>query len=67
MHWIPDQPLVVETDASDYALAAILSMYNPDSELHPIAFHSRTFSSTELNYDVHDKELLAIYEAFWRW
>ena len=40
MHWILDQPLVVETDALDYALVAILSMYNPDSELHPIAFHS---------------------------
>ena len=66
-HWIPDQPLVVETDASDYALAAILSMYNPDGELHPIAFHSQTFSGAELNYDVHDKELLAIYEVFRRW
>ena len=39
-HWIPNQPLVVETNASDYALAAILSMYNPDGKLHPIAFHS---------------------------
>ena len=67
MHWIPDQLLVVETDISDYALAAILSMYNPDSEIHPIAFHSWTFSSAELNYDVHDKELLAIYEAFRCW
>ena len=62
-HWISDQFLVTETDASDYALAAILSMYNLDGELHPIAFHSHTFSSAELNYDVHEKELLAIYEA----
>ena len=57
----------METDASDYTLTAILSMYNPDGELHPIAFHSRTFSGAELNYDVHDKELLAIYKAFRRW
>ena len=64
MHWIPDQPLVVKTDTSDYTLVAILSMYNLDGEFHPIAFHSWTFSSAELNYDVHDKELLAIYEAF---
>jgi RNase H-like domain found in reverse transcriptase len=27
-HWVPDQPLVVETDASDYALGAILSMFS---------------------------------------
>ena len=57
----------METDASDYALAAILSTYTEDGELHPIAFHSRTFTSPELNYDVHDKELLAIFEAFTRW
>src|SRR5882724_700766 len=38
-----------------------------NGELHPIAFHSRTFSAQELNYDVHDKELLVIFEAFKRW
>ena len=57
----------METDASDYALAAILSIITKDNEIHPIAFHSRTFSAPELNYDVHDKELLAIFEAFKIW
>ena len=66
-HWIPDCPLVVETDTSDYALTAILSTYTPNGELHPIAFHSQTFTSPKLNYDVHDKELLAILEAFQQW
>jgi len=65
-HWLPDHQLVVETDASDYALAAILSIII-DSELYPVAFLSRTFTPTELNYDVHDKELLAIFEAFKKW
>ena len=32
-----------------------------------VAFHSRTFTSAELNYDIHDKELLAIFEAFKCW
>lgn len=63
-HWIPGAPLIVETDASDYALGAILSTVTPDSEIHPIAFHSRTFTAPELNYDTHDKELLAIFDAF---
>ena len=58
---------MVETDASDYTLAAILLTYTEDGKLHPIAFHSHTFTSPELNYDVHDKELLAIFEAFTRW
>jgi len=57
----------VETDASDYALAAILSIMTKDNEIHPIAFHSQMFSTPELNYDVHDKELLVIFEAFRSW
>ena len=66
-HWIPDAQLIVETDASDYALAAILSIVNKDNEVHPVAFHSCTFTAVELNYDTHDKELLAIFEAFKIW
>ena len=66
-HWIPDRPIIVETDASDYALAAILSIELENGEIHPVAFHSRSFNSTELNYDVHDKELFAIFEAFRIW
>jgi len=34
------------------------SISTSNGKLHPIAFHSRTFSALELNYDVHDKELL---------
>jgi hypothetical protein len=66
-HWAPDKQIIVETDASDYALAAILSIVADDGDIHPIAFHSRTFSSAESNYDTHDKELLAIFEAFRIW
>jgi len=50
-------------DASDWALAAILSTH-VRKKVHPIAFHSRTFNNTELNYDIHNKELLAIFEVF---
>jgi hypothetical protein len=66
-HFIPDRPIIVETDASDYALAAILSIQLENGEIHPVAFHSRSFNPTELNYDVHDKELYAIFEAFRIW
>jgi len=57
----------VETDASDYALAAILSIVNKENEVHLVTFHSCTFTIAELNYDIHDKELLAIFEAFKIW
>jgi len=66
-HWIPNAQHIVETDASDYALAAILSIVNEDDEVHPVAFHSHTFTAAELNYNTHDKELLAIFEAFKIW
>src|SRR6266481_6137748 len=66
-HWLLDTPITVETDTSNYTLAAILSITTPSSKLHPVAFHSHTFHELEHNYDVHDKELLTIFEAFTRW
>ena len=66
-HFIPDTPITVETDASDYTVASILSITCADGELCPVAFYSRTLAAPELNYDTHDKELLAIFEAFWTW
>ena len=66
-HWRPDLPIIVETDASNYALAAILSIQESNGDIHPIAFHSWTFSTMELNYDVHNKELLAIFDTFKIW
>jgi RNase H-like domain found in reverse transcriptase len=62
-HYKPGCPLVIETDASDYALAAILSQVKSNRETHPVTYLSETFLDTELNYDTHDKELMAIYEA----
>jgi len=54
----------VETDVSDYALAAILSIVNEENEVHLVAFHSHTFTTVELSYNTYDKELLAIFQAF---
>ena len=60
----PDRSLqfVLETDASDYALGAALHQNGK-----PIAFHSRKFSSSEINYPIYDKELLAIMSALQHW
>ena len=66
-HFDPTLPPVVETDTSDYAIASILSLRTDDSDIHPVAFYSRTLHGAELNYDTHDKELLAIFEAFKIW
>ena len=48
-------------------LAAILSIMTKDNEIHPVAFHSQMFSALELNYNVYDKELFAIFKAFKIW
>ena len=57
----------METDAWDYALAAIFSSVNKDNEVHLVAFHSHTFITVELNYNTYNKKLLTIFEAFKIW
>ena len=66
-YWIPNAQLIMETDASDYALAAILSIVNENNEVYLVAFHSCTFTVVKLNYNTYDKELLAIFKAFKIW
>ena len=56
----------METDASDFALGCVLSQFK-NKRLHAVAFHSRKLSDAERNYEIHDKELLAILEAFKEW
>ena len=65
-HFDPAIQAIVETDASDFTLGAILSQKH-GKYLHPVAFHSRKFSPAEINYDVCNKELLAIVDYFKRW
>jgi RNase H-like domain found in reverse transcriptase len=66
-HYKPGCLLIIKTDASDYALAAILFQVESNREIHPVTYLSQTFSDTELNYDTNDKELMAIYKAFKTW
>ncbi|MBW0517610.1 hypothetical protein O181_057325 [Austropuccinia psidii MF-1] len=65
-HFNPSLPTIVETDASDYALGALLSQGN-DSGKNPIAFDSRKLLPSGLNYEIHDKELLGIVWALKLW
>jgi hypothetical protein len=63
----PMKVCIVETDASDFALGAVLSQKGDDGRLYPVAFHSRKFTLAEINYEIHDKELLAIVDCFKVW
>jgi hypothetical protein len=60
-------PITLETDASGFAIGAVLSQVNPDGHRQPVAFYSRKMIPAERNYETHDGELLAIVEAFLHW
>ena len=66
---IPDnmRPFWVETDASDFAIGAILSQLNQQNKWQPVAFISKSLSPAERNYEVYDKEMLAVMHAFDEW
>jgi hypothetical protein len=66
-HYDPNRPALVEIDASDFAIAGILSQTFQDGKLHPVSFISRKLSQAELNYDVFDKEMLAIVFSLRKW
>eukprot|EP00833_Pecoramyces_ruminatium_P008145 jgi/Orpsp1_1/1182177/evm.model.c7180000080193.1 len=67
-HADPDLPFVVETDASNFAIGAVLSQRNEKTnELHPICYYSKGLSKSERNYPIYDKELLAVINAFKEW
>lgn len=65
-HFDYTKQIFIDTDASDYALGAVASQYHGKSK-HPFAFHSRKFTPAELNYEIHDKEMLTIVESFKVW
>jgi len=61
----PSLPIILECNASDSAIAAIISQFNIGSkDLQPITFYTCSMIDMELNYNIYDKELLAIMEAF---
>ncbi|CCO36090.1 Retrotransposable element Tf2 155 kDa protein type 2 [Rhizoctonia solani AG-1 IB] len=66
-HANPDKAYFLETDALGAALGSVLSQRQEDGQLHPIGFLSESFKGAEVNYDTHDKELLAIIRSLEHW
>jgi len=61
-------PFWIETDSSDFATRAVLSQQSmTDGKWHPVAFYSKSLSSIERNYEIHDKKMLAIIRALEEW
>ena len=61
---------IMETDASNQAIAGILSQYhnvNGAKQLHPVEYHAKTLSAAQHNWPIPDKELFAIVDSFRKW
>ena len=54
-HFDHELQCVIECDASDFAIGAMLSQ-EIEGRLHPVALHSRKMNKHEINYEIHDKK-----------
>lgn len=59
-HFDREREAILETDSSDYVKGGVLSQYDDQGVLHPMAFYSKNMVPAECNYEIYDKELLAI-------
>ena len=62
-----DKKMRMEVDASDYVTGDVLSMESKDRLWRPVAFLSKSLNETERNYEIHDKEMLAIVRELEAW
>jgi len=62
-----DKEFRVEADASNYATRGVLSMKCSDKKWRPVAFISKSLSDTERNYEIYDKEMLAVVRCLEVW
>jgi len=58
-----NKPFVIETDASDYQMGAIIKQKDESGLLRPVAYFSQKFNKAQLNYSTRDQELLSIVEV----
>lgn len=63
----PEKESTLETDASDKALGGYLKQKDENGKLHPVVYYLRKMTLLEANYNVHDKEILAVVECLRTW
>jgi hypothetical protein len=61
-HYNPTLPIIVEMDASDFAIGAVL--LQKEDRVQSVAFYFRKMTATELKYNIYNKEILAIVSFF---
>ncbi|KAI0993370.1 hypothetical protein K3495_g14814, partial [Podosphaera aphanis] len=65
--WDDEKETVLEADSSGYVLGGCLSQKDEKGQLRPVAYLSKKLSSAEVNYEIHDKEMLAIIRCMEEW
>lgn len=63
----PTKPFVLETDASKFALGAVLRQKDVNGDWHPCGFLSKSLSAVECNYEIYDREMLEIIMGLKHW
>jgi hypothetical protein len=63
---LDNAPYCIETDASDVAVGAVLSQ-KQNSTWHPVVYMSKSHSPKQRNYNIYNKEFLAIILALKEW
>ena len=66
-HFDRTKEAVLETDSSDFVNGGVLSQYDDQGRLHPVAFYSKSLAPAQCNYQIYDKELLAIIRCLEHW
>ena len=66
-HFDHDGEVIIETDASDDVSAGVVSHYDDDGVLHLVAYLSKKHLPADCNYDIYDKELMAIIKVLEEW
>ena len=62
-----DKKMRVEADTSDYATGRVLLVKEEDEKWRPVAFIFKSLNDTERNYEIHDKEMLAVIRCLEAW
>jgi hypothetical protein len=63
----PQKPIILQTDASGFAIAGILNRHDRSGIICPVNFYTQKCSPSKQNYDTYDRELLAIVETMKQW
>jgi len=55
-----DKKMRIEVDTSDYTTEGVLSIECEDGRWRPVVFLLKSLNETERNYEIHNKEMLAV-------